>query len=289
MSLGDQLVQYVIAGLSAGLVYGLVALGLTVIYNATGVINFAQGEFVMLGGMSAVALNTAGVPLWLSAVLAVAIVTAVGIGLVRLAIYPVRDRPALSVIIVTIGASLVLQGGAKLLWGPDAVRLPSFTGDTPIRIGAGGIEPQRLWVAGLALLTVLAVHGFFTWTVHGKAMRAVSVNRAAARLCGISANSVVALAFALSAATAALAGVALTPVEMMRCSQGTHYTLAGFLAAVVGGLGNGFGAVVGGLVLGLLEALSKGLISSGYARAIALGVALLVLWLRPQGLLGRRR
>ncbi|HQK93078.1 MAG TPA: branched-chain amino acid ABC transporter permease, partial [Armatimonadota bacterium] len=107
--------------------------------------------------------------------------------------------------------------------------------------------------------------------------------------CGINADSVVALAFGLSAATAALAGVALTPVEMMRCSQGTHYTLAGFLAAVVGGLGNGFGAVVGGLVLGLLEALSKGLISSGYARAIALGVALLVLWLRPQGLLGRRR
>jgi len=281
--------QLVFSGFATGSIYALAALGFTLLWQASGTINFAQGEFVMLGGMSAVALNTAGVPLWLSAVLAVAIVTAVGIGLVRLAIYPVRDRPALSVIIVTIGASLVLQGGAKLLWGPDAVRLSSFTGDTPIRIGAGGIEPQRLWVAGLALLTVLAVHGFFTWTVHGKAMRAVSVNRAAARLCGISANSVVALAFALSAATAALAGVALTPVEMMRCSQGTHYTLAGFLAAVVGGLGNGFGAVVGGLVLGLLEALSKGLISSGYARAIALGVALLVLWLRPQGLLGRRR
>jgi branched-chain amino acid transport system permease protein len=273
---------------SVGLVYGLVALGLTVIYNATGIINFAQGEFVMLGGMTAVALSHAGLPLWLTVVLSVGIVTLVGLAVERVAVYPMRGRPIMVVIIATIGASLVLQGGAKLIWGPSAVNLPAFSGDRPIHIAGGGIDPQRLWIMGLAGLAMVAVHLFFTYTLTGKAMRAAALNRSAARLCGISSDGMVRLAFAMSAALAALAGAAITPVELMKYAQGTQYTLTGFLAAVVGGLGSGFGAVVGGITLGVLESLSKGFISSGYSRAIALGVALLVLWLRPQGLFGRR-
>lgn len=289
MSLSDQVLQYLATGISVGMVYGLVALGLTVVFNATGVINFAQGEFVMLGGMSAVAMQAAGLPLWLAAVLAVVTVTVLGLLMERLTVYPMRGRPVATTIIATIGASLVLQGGAKLLWGPNAVKLPAFSGESPIRIGGAGVEPQRLWVMGIAAVTVLGVHLFFSRTLVGKAMRAAALDRSAARLCGVSSDAMVRLAFGLSAAMSGLVGVAVTPVELMKYSQGAHYTLTGFLAAVVGGLGNGVGAVVGGIALGLVESFSKGYISSGYARAIALGVALLVLWLRPQGMLGRGR
>jgi branched-chain amino acid transport system permease protein len=169
------------------------------------------------------------------------------------------------------------------------VGLAAFSGDDPIRVGEGGIAPQRVWVTGLAALAVIAVQLFFRGTLTGKAMRASAINRSAARLSGISSDGMVRLAFAMSAALAALVGAAVTPVELMKYSQGTQYTLTGFLAAVVGGLGNGVGAVVGGLMLGIVESLSKGFISSGYSKAITLVVALAVLWLRPGGLLGRRQ
>ncbi len=289
MSLSDQLLQYLITGISVGMVYGLVGLGLTIIFNATGIINFAQGEFVMLGGMGAVALAAWGVPLWAAIVMAVAAVTIIALLMERLTIYPLRGGSVITLIIATIGASLVLQGGAKLVWGPDAVKLAAFSGEAPIRIGQGGVEPQRVWITGLAALAVVAVQLFFRYTLTGKAMRASASNRSAARLCGISSDAMVRLAFAMSAALAALVGTTVTPVELMKYSQGTQYTLTGFLSAVVGGLGNGLGAVLGGLMLGIVESLAKGFISSGYSKAITLAVALAVLWLRPGGLLGRRQ
>ena len=297
MSLTDQLVQYLVTGVSIGVVYGLVGLGFTIIYNATGIINFAQGEFVMLGGMGAVALTELGLPLPAAAALAVVAVTIVGLAIERLTIRPLPAASIMTLIIATIGASLVLKGGAKLLWGPEAVILPAFSGTHPVRIGAAGIDPQRLWVMAVAAVSVIAVQSFFKYTLTGKAMQACAINRSAAQLVGININRMVSLSFALSAAVAALAGVVLTPVTMMRYSQGTTFTLTGFLAAVVGGLGNGIGAVVGGIMLGLLESLAGGFIdpltggvvSSGYNKAIALAVALLVLWLRPQGLLGRQK
>jgi branched-chain amino acid transport system permease protein len=288
MSLAEQILQYLITGVSVGMVYALVGLGLTIIYNATGIINFAQGEFVMLGGMSAVALTAAGVPLWAAVILSVVLVVLLSLVVERAAIFPLRGRPVVTIIIATIGMSLMLQGGAKVIWGPDSVRLAAFSGEAPVRFGECGIEPQRLWVVALVILAVIAVQLFFNYTLVGKAMRATSANRAAARLQGISSDSMVRLSFALSAGLAALVGAAVTPVELMKYSQGTTYTLTGFLAAVVGGLGNGVGAVLGGLLLGVVESLSKGLISSGYAKAITLAVALAVLWLRPRGLLGRR-
>lgn len=289
MSLADQLLQYLITGVSVGMVYGLVGLGITIIFNATGIINFAQGEFVMLGGMIAVALTAARLPLAAAVILAVAAVTMVALVTERLAIRPLRGASVIPLIIATIGVSLILQGGAKLVWGPEAVRLPAFSGEQPIRIGGGGIDPQRLWVMGLAALSVAAVQLFFKYTLAGKAMRACAINRAAARLVGISIDRMVRLSFAMSAALAALGGVVLTPVALMQYSQGTHYTLTGFLAAVLGGLGSGLGAVLGGILLGIVESLSAGFISSGYSKAIALAVALVVLWWRPEGLVRRRQ
>lgn len=289
MTLSAQLVQHLLTGISVGMVYGLVGLGLTIIFNATGIINFAQGEFVMLGGMTAVAFTEVGVPLPGAVGLAVVVVTVVGLLTERLALYPLRHTSEVTLIIATIGASLVLQGSAKLVWGPNAVVLPCFGGKGPLRFGEVGLEPQRLWIVGLTALAALGVQFFFKATVTGKAMRAVALNRSTARLCGISSDGMVRLAFGLSAALAALVGAAVTPVELMRYSQGTQYTLTGFLAAVVGGLGNGMGAVLGGLTLGVVESLAKGFLSSGYSKAITLAAALLVLWLRPQGLLGRSR
>jgi branched-chain amino acid transport system permease protein len=289
MSLADQSLQYLLTGVSVGMVYGVVGLGLTIIFNATGIINFAQGEFVMLGGMTAVALTAAEVPLPAAVVLAVAVVTIVGAVVERVAIRPMRGASVITLIIATIGASLVLKGGAKLLWGPDAVKLPAFSGETPIRIGEAGLDPQRLWVMGLAALGVLAVQLFFKYTLTGKAMWACAINRPAARLAGISADRMVSLSFAMSAALAALGGVVLTPVALMHPTQGTHYTLTGFLAAVLGGLGSGLGAVLGGIVLGIVESFAAGFISSGYSKGIAVAVALIVLWRRPEGLVGRRQ
>ena len=296
MSLTDQLVQYLVTGVSIGAVYGLVGLGFAIIFNATGVINFAQGEFVMLGGMCAVAFTGLGMSLTVAALLSVAVVTVVGLMVERLAIRALPRASIITLIIATIGASFVLKGGAKLLWGPEAVILPSFSGHEPVHIGAAGIDPQRLWVMAVVLASVIGVQFFFKYTLTGKAMQACAINRSAAQLVGININRMVSLSFGLSAVLAAIGGIVLTPVTMMRYSQGATFTLTGFLAAVVGGLGNGIGAVVGGIMLGVVEALAggfvdvatSGLIHSGYSKAIALAVALLVLWLRPQGLLGRR-
>ncbi len=296
MSLTDQLVQYLVTGVSVGAIYGLVGLGFAIIFNATGVINFAQGEFVMLGGMCAVAFTGLGMPLITAALLSVAVVTAIGLLVERLTIRTLPGASIITLIIATIGASFVLKGGAKLLWGPEAVILPAFSGHQPLHIGAAGIAPPRVWVMGVVLVSVIGVQLFFKYTLAGKAMQACAINRSAAQLVGININRMVSVSFGLSAALAALGGIVLTPATMMRYSQGATFTLPGFLAAVVGGLGNGIGAVVGGIMLGVLEALAGGfidiitggLIHSGYSKAIALAVALLVLWLRPQGLLGRR-
>jgi branched-chain amino acid transport system permease protein len=282
------LLQFLFAGLMLGAIYGLVAVGLDIIFNATGAVNFAQGEFSMLGGMIAAAvLARTGLPLVVVAVLTVAGVTLLGVLMERLTIAPTRHRDVLNVIIVTIGASILLKGGAMVVLGKNAAGLPAFSGERPIRVLGAAFLPQALWILGVALAVMVLLHLFFERTLVGKAMQAVALDREAARLMGIDVGRMVMLSFALGAAVGAVAGIIITPVTLTIYDAGTMLGLKGFAAAVIGGLGNTFGGIAGGLVLGLLEAFAGGLIASEVKDVVAFVLLLALLYVRPTGLFAR--
>jgi branched-chain amino acid transport system permease protein len=283
-----ELMQFILSGLTVGAVYALVALGFTIIYNASDVVNFAQGEFVMLGGMITVFAFGAGMPLPLAAVIAIAITALVGVALNKLAIEPARGAPVVSLIIITIGASIFIRGVTQLVFDKQLHRFPSFSGDDPIHVFGATILPQSLWVMAGAVAVFIALWLFFTRTLTGKAILATSNNRLAAQLVGINTNWVMTLSFAMSAGIGALAGVLVTPITLVSYDVGIALALKGFAAAMLGGMGNPKGALVGGILLGLLEALTAGYLSSQYKDAAAFIVILAVLFAMPQGLFGKK-
>lgn len=285
----DQFLQYLVSGITSGSIYALIALGFTLIYNSTQLINFAQGEFAMLGGLTAVSLySVLGLPLPVAILLAVIAVTIIGIVFERVAIRPIKNSSTITLIIVTIGASLIFKNLAMIFWGRDPLTLPAFTGDTPIGIFGASIVPQTLWVIGLLGLIVVVLQLFYKRSIVGKAMKACSINPTAAGLMGINTSGIIMLSFAMSAAFSALAGVLITPISMTSYSVGSFLGLKGFAAAVLGGLGNPLGAVLGGILLGILESLSVAVISSGYKDAVAFLILVLVLFVKPSGLIGAR-
>lgn len=283
-----EFVQFLVSGLTVGAVYALVALGFTLVYNASDVVNFAQGEFVMLGGMVTVFATAAGIPLPLAAVLAVCVSVIIGLLLYWLAIEPARDASPVTLIIITIGASILLRGAAQILFDKQFHKLPSISGDTPVNLLGAAIQPQSFWVLGGTAVIVILLYVFLERTVLGKAVLATAANRLAARLVGINTATVMALAFGGSAAIGAVAGILITPITLTSYDVGTLLALKGFAAAMLGGMGNPLGAVAGGLLLGLIEAFGVGYISSTYKDAFAFIVILLVLFAMPQGLFGRR-
>ena len=283
----SELLQFAFSGLTVGAVYALVALGFTLIYNSCDVINFAQGEFVMLGGMTTVFLGLAGVPLPLAACLAVVLTVAVGLALHRFAIEPARDSGAVVLIIITIGASIFLRGAAQVIFDKRFHTLPPFVGGEAIRVAGAAILPQSLVVLAGAVIILVLLCAFIERTLIGKAMVATAANEIAARLVGIDTRGVVGLSFAISAAIGAVAGILITPVALTSYDVGTLLALKGFAAAMLGGIGSAVGAVVGGLLLGLLEAFSAGYVSSQYKDAVAFLVILIVLLAMPRGLFGR--
>lgn len=282
-----EFLQFFFSGLTVGSVYALVALGFTLIYNASDVINFAQGEFVMLGGMSTVFLALAGVPLPLAAFLGVVITTAVGLALYRFAIEPAREGSAVSLIMITIGASIFLRGAAQVIFDKRFHSLPPILGSEPLHIGGAAVQPQSLVVLGGAAIIVVLLWLFIDRTLLGKAVIATAANRLAARLVGINVRRIVGLSFAVSAAIGAVAGVLVTPITLTSYDAGTLLALKGFAAAMLGGIGSALGAVVGALMLGMLEAFSAGYLSSQYKDAVAFVILLAVLVAMPRGLLGR--
>ena len=283
-----ELLQFLVSGLTVGAVYALVALGFTLIYNASDVVNFAQGEFVMLGGMVTVFAVAAGIPLPIAAVLAILAAVAVGLALHRFAIEPARGASAVTLIIITIGASIFLRGIAQIVFDKRFHQLLAFSGSDPILVAGAAILPQSFWVLGGALVVLLGLFLFLERTLLGKAVLATAANRLAARLVGVDTSLVLALSFGLSAAIGAFAGILITPITLTSFDVGTLLALKGFAAAMLGGMGSPLGAVVGGLVLGLLESFSAGTISSAYKDAVAFIVILGVLFVMPQGLFGRR-
>jgi branched-chain amino acid transport system permease protein len=283
-----EFLQYLFSGITVGATYALVGLGFAMIYNASHVINFAQGEFLMIGGMMTVSMLGAGVPMPLAIVAAIVLATVVGLALEKFAVEPARNAEVVTVIIITIGASIFLRGLAQVVWGKEYHALPPFSGDTPISIGGATILPQSLWVLGVTVVVVAALAWFFNRTLIGKAILATSHNRDAAQLVGINTGLVLLISFGLSAALGAIAGIMIAPITLTSYDVGIMLGLKGFVAAVLGGLGSGVGAIVGGLILGITEAMAAGYISSEYKDAVPFVLILLILFFLPNGLFGVR-
>ena len=287
ITFASQLFQYLITGITVGSTYAIVAIGFNIIYDVTDIINFAQGEFVMLGGLIMVFFHVSlGLPLILAFPLTVIIVTLVGMLLDRLAINPIRQPSVLTLIIATIAASILIKGAAMFIWGKDPFDLPAFSGRNPITVFGAVIQPQYFWVIGFLIITVIVLSIFFDRTIIGKAMSACADNADAASLTGINVKRMILLSFALSAGIGAEAGITVTPISLMEYDRGAMLAVKGFGAAVLGGLGSFPGAVIGGLIIGTIESFGAGLISSGYKDAFALIVLLVVLFFKPSGIFG---
>lgn len=287
IGLGTQIFQYCVTGITIGSIYALVAIGFNMIYNVTEIINFAQGEFVVLGGLMMVTLSVSmGVPFWAAFPLAVLFVAVVGFLLDRLAIRPLKSPSVTTMIIATIAASIIVKGLAMFAWGKNPLDLPAFTGRDPIHLGGVVIQPQSIWVVVVLILVVVAMNYFFDRTIMGKAMSACADNPMAASLVGINVNRMILLAFALSAAVGATAGIVITPISLMEYDRGAMLGIKGFSAVILGGLGSFQGAVLGGLLIGLLESLGAGLVSSAYKDAFALLLLLILLVVKPSGIIG---
>jgi branched-chain amino acid transport system permease protein len=284
----EQLSQYLLSGLSTGAIYALIGVGFAIIHNATGIINFAQGEFVMLGGMLTVfCLNVLHLPLLLAVVIAIAVATLAGVVFERLAIRPLKNASPISLVIITIGGSILIRGIAMLLWGKDTHAVPTFSGNEPIQVGEATIMPQHLWIFAVTAIVIVCCKLYFTFTISGKAMRACAYNRRAAGLVGIDVQRMVLFSFAISAAMGSMAGIIIAPLTMTAYDVGIMLGLKGFCAAIIGGMSSGLGTVFGGVILGILESLGAGVFSSGYKDAIAFIILLLILFIRPQGLFKR--
>ena len=284
-----QLFQYVLSGLSNGAIYALIGFGFAIIYNSTGIINFAQGEFVMIGGMLTVFfLAVFKLPLAVAIILAIIISTIVGVSFERLAIRPLKNASPLSLIIITIGASIFMRGAAMLIWGKDTYALPAFSGNDPLYIVDATILPQHLWILGVTVLIIIGSRIFFNYSIAGKAMRACSYNPLAAGLVGINVKNMVMLSFAISSAIGSMAGIIIAPLTMTSYDVGIMLGLKGFCAVIIGGMSSGLGTLMGGLLLGLLESLGAGFISASYKDAIAFIILLLILFIRPEGLFGKK-
>ncbi|MDX1817492.1 MAG: branched-chain amino acid ABC transporter permease, partial [Marinobacter sp.] len=231
----SEFLQYLFTGITIGATYALIALGFTLIYNASHVINFAQGEFLMIGGMTTVSLTAMGVPMLLAIILAVLLAGVFGILLQRFAIAPAKQADVVTLIIITIGASIFIRGLAQLVWGKEYHVMPNFSSDEPIRIFGAVLNSQSLWVLGIGAVLVVALVLFFTRTLIGKAILATSMNKEAARLVGIRTQLVLMLAFMVSALLGSIAGVVVAPITFTSYDIGIMLGLKGFVAAAIGG------------------------------------------------------
>jgi branched-chain amino acid transport system permease protein len=289
-----QFAQYLIDGLTQGSIYALVGLGFTIIYAVTRIINFAQGEFVMLGGtLSYILAATAGLPIPLAIIVAILVAAATGAVMYLLAIRTAKRASVLSLIIITIGASIFMRGIAGNRLGVGAVQPSHFTGSTTILFLGAKIDPQELWIIGITLSVTILLHLFLTYTMAGKSLKACAINPEAASLVGINTKTTALTAFVLAAAIGGIGGVAVAPLSFASYDMGVMLGLKGFVAASIGGFMSPIATVVGGLILGVVEKLVVGLdwgpFNSSYKDAIALIVLLLILLIRSGRLAAEER
>jgi len=297
-----QVPQLIVAGITSGCIYAIVAIGFSIIYNSTQVINFAQGEFVMVGAMAAAVLFA---KYSLAVAFPVAVIAGCLVGaLVALCVLiPLKKSSVITLIIITVGASIMFKGLAQLFWGETAIKVPPFTGIvTPPLPGTGGepfvedrifhvfgaaIQAQEIWVMVVTVLLVIGMHLFFKYSLIGQGMRACAMNPTGSKIVGISVRRMILLSFIMAAGLGAVAGVTVSPVFYAKCNMGTALGLKGFCAAVLGGLGSFGGAVAAGIILGIVESVAGGLLWSDYKDAIAFVILLVILFIKPEGLLSR--
>ena len=276
----DVFFQLLLPGLTTGCVYALVALGFVLTANVSGVVNFAQGEFVMLGGIVAAALVAAGVPMLPAIVVATLAGAAVAAAQERLTLAPVREAPHFIRITITLGVAVVLRGTALIMFGKDPLFLPGFSGEGTIKLLGAVLPVQSVWVWAATAALLGATFWFLKFTDVGRAVRACSINLRAARLMGVDAGRLTLLVFGLAGASGALAGVVITPIVLATWDAGISYGLKGFIGAILGGMRNPTVAVLGGIGIGIVESLAAGYVSSGYKDAIVYGVLIIYLLIR---------
>ena len=284
----QDLLQFIFAGLTNGSIYALIAIGFCVVNNTMGIVNFVQFDFITLGGMLMFsALFALSVPLAPGLLLAVLGVALVAMLVERWGLRPCRSENHLVLIFLTVGLSIILRGVIKLAWGKNRMALPPLTPDEPILLLGASVLPQALWILFLTLCAIALLTWFFYRTSLGLAMRAVATNPAAAAVVGIPAGRVRLTSYGIAGALGGLAGVLITPITTLSYDVGVLLGLKGFAAAILGGFGSFPGAILGGVGLGLLESLSAGYLSSAYKDVVAFVVLLIVLFVRPKGLLGK--
>ncbi|WDP86954.1 MAG: branched-chain amino acid ABC transporter permease [Desulfobacter sp.] len=281
----QEIIQYLFSGITTGAIYAVIAVGLSMLYASTELINFAHGEFVMVGAMALVTLWVhLGLPLPIAMAGAVLLGCVLGLLFERFAIRQVKTPNPIVLVIITVGASIFLRGLGMVAWGKDPFSIPSFSSHDSIEIAGAALLPQSIWIVGTALLLAGGIHFFLKKTLMDKAMVAYAVNQTAAFLTGIPSERMGVLAFAISTGCGAIAGIFIAPITMSSYDMGTMLGLKGFCAAMIGGLGSLWGAFAGGILLGVLESLGAGLISSGLKDAIAFILLLLILYVRPGGI-----
>lgn len=290
----EQIIQYIFSGITIGSIYAIVAIGFNIIYNATGIINFAQGEFIMLGGMIAYSINKflsafityKFISLFIAILISIAITIIIGALIEIIFIRRLKKPSILQMVVITIGLSILIREIALNAWNEQIRALPFFTGNeiSSINIFGAHISPQVLWVVGTASLIVILLSIFFKYTINGQAMRACSANKTSAILCGINIKNMITLSFMISAGIGALAGCVVSPLTQTSYDMGSSLAIKGFTVAIFGGLGNSTAAVYAGLLLGVLESFSISILPNAYTDVIAIMILLFVLFFKPSGL-----
>lgn len=271
-----------------GCIYALVGLGFILIYNATGGLNFAQGELVMLAAFVFYAVLATGVPYILAAVVTIAVMAMAGVIFQRLMFYPLRNRSFLAFIIATIGFSIFARNLALLIWGPYPLKVRSFFDSDVVNIGNVVLTPEHLFIVVVTMVVLASQYALFFYTDLGRRLRATAQNAEVAQLMGIRSGQMIAITFALSTLLTGIAGVLLAPIFLVDTEMGLNLILKAFIAVIIGGFGSVPGAVVGGVIVGLLEILIAVFISSVYKDAIAFGILIMFLIAFPQGIFGER-
>lgn len=287
----EQFAQTIASGLTNGVVYALVGVAFALIFNASDVINFAQGEFVMIGGFAYVAFDRLTDNVWLSLFGAVAAMAALAVAIYLGIISRLRRTSVLRIVMITLALSVVFKGGALVSAGPDPYGAPGLSGNKPVSIGGAEVTRQSLWMVGALVVISVLLWLMFTRTTVGLRVLACAVDRRAAALCGINTNRLILLSWVISAALAGVAGALVTPIANVTYDSGFTTSLNGFAAAALGGVGSIGGAVFGGIVLGMANAFAGGYLPepySGFHDVVGLCLLVIVLVARPTGLFGGR-
>jgi len=282
-------IQLVINGLAMGAIYALIALGFVMIYNSTGAVNFAQGDFAMIGAYlyftAAVLLHQ---PVWVAFIFVIVGAAILGVIFNRTIFYPLRDKHWMIPLIGTIGASIFLPNFAMNIWGPEPLPTPKPFGEILLQLGELRISPQSILIVVVTILMILVMHLFFSRTRFGKMMQATAQDRIMARLTGIRIKNTMDGTFIYSSVLAGIGGALVAPVFYVSQGLGLFVVVKAFCATIVGGFGSVPGSIVGGFFVGVVEQVCAGYISDKYKDVYAFLLMILVLFLRPQGIFGEK-